>query len=105
MTAKETAGMVYHFPHFKVMMSILLIMSVGNIFRGDFGLFYTVPQNTGTLFPVTDVIDTYIYRSLMTLNNVGMATAAGLYQSAVGLVLVLVTNRIIKKISPDNAMF
>jgi len=93
------------FPHLKVMMSILLIMSVGNIFRGDFGLFYTVPQNTGTLFPVTDVIDTYIYRSLMTLNNVGMATAAGLYQSAVGLVLVLVTNRIIKKISPDNAMF
>lgn len=92
-------------PHLKVMMSIMLILAVGGIFRGDFGLFYTVPQNTGTLFPVTDVIDTYIYRSLMTLNNVGMATAAGLYQSVVGFVLVLATNRIIKKISPENAMF
>jgi len=93
------------FPHLKVMMSIMLILSVGGIFRGDFGLFYTVPQNTGTLFPVTDVIDTYIYRSLMTLNNVGMATAAGLYQSVVGFVLVMITNKIIEKVSPDNAMF
>ena len=92
-------------PHLKVMMSIMLILSVGGIFRGDFGLFYTVPQNTGTLFPVTDVIDTYIYRSLMTLNNVGMATAAGLYQSVVGFVLVMITNKIIEKVSPDNAMF
>jgi len=92
-------------PHLKIMMSIMLILSVGGIFRGDFGLFYTVPQNTGTLFPVTDVIDTYIYRSLMTLNNVGMATAAGLYQSVVGFVLVLTTNKIIKRVSPENAMF
>lgn len=92
-------------PHLKAMMTILLILNVGGIFRGDFGLFYTVPQNTGALYPVTDVIDTYIYRGLMTLNNVGMSTAAGLYQSAVGFVLVLTTNKIVSKISPENAMF
>ena len=87
------------------MMTILLILNVGGIFRGDFGLFYTVPQNTGALYPVTDVIDTYIYRGLMTLNNVGMSTAAGLYQSAVGFVLVLTTNKIVSKILPENAIY
>ena len=92
-------------PHLKAMMTIMLILSVGGIFRGDFGLFYTVPQDSGALYPVTDVIDTYIYRALMTLNNVGMATAAGLYQSVVGFLLVLVTNKITSKISPENAMF
>ncbi len=92
-------------PHLKAMMTILLILNVGNIFRGDFGLFYTVPQNTGILYPVTDVIDTYIYRGLMTLNNVGMSTAAGLYQSVVGFVLVLLTNKIVSRVSPENAMF
>jgi putative aldouronate transport system permease protein len=92
-------------PHLKAMMTILLILNVGSIFRGDFGLFYTVPQNTGILYPVTDVIDTYIYRGLMNLNNVGMSTAAGLYQSLVGFVLVLLTNKIISKVSPENAMF
>lgn len=92
-------------PHLKSMMTILLIINVGGIFRGDFGLFYTVPQDTGILYPVTDVIDTYIYRGLMTLNNLGMSTAAGLYQSVVGFVLVLVVNKIVSKIAPENAMF
>lgn len=87
------------------MMTIMFILSVGGIFRGDFGLFYTVPQDNGALYPVTDVIDTYIYRALMTLNNVGMATAAGLYQSIVGFILVLVTNKLTRRISPENAMF
>lgn len=65
-------------PYLKPMISILLIMNIGHIFRGDFGLFYTVPQNSGMLLPVTDVLDTYIYRGLTTLHNPGMAAAAGL---------------------------
>ncbi|MEA4889571.1 MAG: ABC transporter permease subunit [Clostridiaceae bacterium] len=92
-------------PHLKPMISILLIMSIGSIFRGDFGLFYLVPQNSGPLYAVTDVIDTYIYRAMTTLNNNGMATAAGLYQSIVCLILVLVANKIVARIEPDNAMF
>ena len=87
------------------MMTILLILAVGGIFRGDFGLFYTVTQNNGALYPVTDVIDTYIYRGLTTLNNTGMSTAAGLYQSVVGFILVMLTNKIVTKIEPENALF
>jgi putative aldouronate transport system permease protein len=92
-------------PHLRFIAGISLIMSMGSIFRGDFGLFYTVPMNTGTLFRVTDVLDTYIYRALTNLNNVGMSTAAGLYQSVVGLVLILIVNQAVKKIDPDNGMF
>ena len=92
-------------PHLRFVIGISLIMSLGGIFRGDFGLFYSVTKDSGRLYAVTDVIDTYIYRGLTKLSNVGMSTAAGLYQSVVGLVLVLAVNAIVNKIDPDSAMF
>ena len=92
-------------PHLHMVISISIIMAMGGIFRGDFGLFYVVTKNTGRLYPVTDVIDTYIYRALTQLSNVGMATASGMYQSVVGLVMVLVVNAVVNRIDPDSAMF
>lgn len=92
-------------PQLRPIICINLIRAVGGMFYSDFGLFYNVPQNTGALFSVTDTLDTYIYRGLASLNNAGMSTAAGLYQSVVGLILVLVANKIISKIYPDGAMF
>ncbi len=93
------------FPHLRFVIGISLIMALGGIFRGDFGLFYSVTKDSGRLYAVTDVIDTYIYRGLTKLSNVGMSTAAGLYQSVVGLILVLTVNAIVNKIDPDSAMF
>ncbi|MBQ8955273.1 MAG: sugar ABC transporter permease [Clostridia bacterium] len=92
-------------PHLRFVISISLIMSMGSIFRGDFGLFYSVTKNSGRIYPVTDVIDTYIYRGLITLGNVGMSTAAGLYQSVVGFLVLLGANWVVNKIDPDSAMF
>ena len=92
-------------PHLRYIVGISLILNMSSIFRGDFGLFYNVPMNQGKIYPVTDVIDTYIYRALTYLNNVGMSTAAGLYQSVVGFILVLVVNKIVNRIDPDSAMF
>ena len=92
-------------PHLRYIVGISLILSMSSIFRGDFGLFYNVPMNQGKIYPVTDLIDTYIYRALTYLNNVGMSTAAGLYQSVVGFVLVLIVNKIVNRIDPDSAMF
>lgn len=84
---------------------ILTILNVGKIFNSDFGLFYQLPRDSGALYSVTNTIDTFVYRGLMTLGDIGMSTAAGLYQSFVGLVLVLLTNYIVKKIDEENALF
>ena len=54
---------------------------------------------------MTNTIDTYVYRALIQLGDVGMASAAGVYQSIVGFVLILITNLIVRKISPENALF
>jgi len=92
-------------PLLKPTVIILTLMSIGRIFYSDFGLFYQVPQNSGSLFDVTQTIDTYVYRGLMELNNIGMAAAAALYQSVVGFVLVLGANAIVRKIDTENALF
>lgn len=84
---------------------ILTLMSIGKIFYSDFGLFYQVPMNSGPLMDVTSTIDTYVYRSLITLNNVGMSSAAGFYQSVVGFILVLLANYIVRRIDKDSALF
>ena len=92
-------------PLLKPTVIILTLMSVGRIFYSDFGLFYQVPQNSGRLFDVTQTIDTYVYRGLMELNNVGMSAAAALFQSVVGFVLVLSVNAIVRKFDSENALF
>ncbi len=83
---------------------INVILKIGNVFRSDFGLFYQLTRDVGTLYPTTDVIDTYIFRALRELGNIGMSSAVGAFQSVVGLILVLITNYVTKKINPDNAL-
>lgn len=84
---------------------IMTILKIGNIFRADFGLFYQLTRDVGQLYSTTDVMDTYIYRTLKVWNDVSLSSAAGLLQSVVGLVLVVATNTITKKIDSDYALF
>lgn len=92
-------------PLLKPLMIILTILAIGGIFRSDFGLFYQLPKDSGALYPVTNVIDTFVYRGLINMGDIGMSTAAGLYQSLVGLILILVANYIVRKIEKDHAIF
>ena len=84
---------------------MLTMMAVGRIFYSDFGLFYQVPQNSGALFPVTNTIDTYVYRGLLEAGNISMSAAAGFYQSIVGFILVLGANLLVRKYDSDSALF
>jgi len=91
-------------PSLKTMMTISVVLALGNIIKGDFGLFYQIPMNSPQLYPVTDIIDTYVYRSLLVLNDIGMASAAGFYQSIVGFVMVLMANLLVRKIDKEQAI-
>lgn len=92
-------------PGLKATVITLTLLNIGRIFYSDFGLFYQVPMNSGTLLNTTNVIDTYVYRALLQLGNIGMASAAGFYQSLVGFVVVLFSNFAVKKIDADSALF
>ncbi len=83
----------------------LLLLSIGRIFYSDFGLFYQVPMNSGVLFPTTNVIDTYVYRALVEQGNISMSSAAGVYQSLVGFVIVMVSNWVVRRVDKDQALF
>jgi putative aldouronate transport system permease protein len=84
---------------------LLAILSIGKIFYSDFGMFYFLTRDSGPLFPVTDVIDTYVYRALRVTGDIGMASAVGLYQSTVGFLLVLGTNFITRRVNRESAIF
>ncbi|WP_420818545.1 ABC transporter permease [Paenibacillus paeoniae] len=84
---------------------IMTLMQIGRIFYSDFGLFYQVTLDSGVLLPTTNVIDTYVYRSLLRNGDIGMSSAAGLYQSVVGFIIILASNYAVKKINPDNSLF
>lgn len=92
-------------PLLKKLTIIITIVAIGKIMFADFGLFYFIPKNTGILYGVTDVIDTYVYRALRVTADIGMSAAASFYQSFIGFTLVFITNFVIKKISPEDAMF
>ena len=92
-------------PMLKPTIVMLTLMSVGRIFYSDFGLFYQVPMNSGSLYPVTQTIDTYVFRGLLQLGNISMSSAAGVYQSLIGFILVLSANLAVRKIDPESALF
>lgn len=92
-------------PCLKKLAIMLFIMSVGGIFRSDFGLFYQVTRDVGTLYKTTDVMDTYIFRALKTVGDMSMSSAAGFLQSIVGFITVIITNTVVKRLDEDCAMF
>lgn len=92
-------------PLLKPTFILLLLFSLGGILRGQFDLFYQIIGNNGMLFATTDIIDTYVYRSLMINFDIGMGTAAGLYQSFFGFLLVMTVNYLIKRNYKEYALF
>lgn len=92
-------------PMLKTIIVIMLIMAVGRIFASDFGLFYNVSKNVGELYPVTMTIDVFVYNALTALQNIGMSSAAALFQSVCGLIMINLANAAVRKIDPASALF
>ena len=92
-------------PLLKPTIITLLILSVGRIFASDFSLFYQVPKNSGALYSATQTIDVFVYNALMQNSDYGMSSAASVFQSIVGFVLVIITNAIVRRTEKDAALF
>lgn len=84
---------------------IMVLLAVGQIFRGDFGMFYQLIGNNGVLLEVGDIIDLYVYRSMASSSNIGMASATGLYQSVLCFITITATNWLVKRFEPDYSLF
>lgn len=92
-------------PHLRRIVAILLIMSMGGVFRSDFGLFWFIPQNdvSGALLSTTETLDTYVYQMSILNFNYSTGTAISLVQSLVGMGTLLLTNYIVKIIDRESA--
>ncbi len=83
----------------------LLLFNVGKILKGQFDLFFQLVGTNGILFEKTDIIDTYVFRTITTNFNPGYSTAAGLYQSLFGFILIMTVNTLLRKFKPEYALF
>lgn len=87
------------------MITVMLLLSVGSVMRSDTGLFYQVTRNNGALYSTTQVIDSYVLNSILKSANFGFTAATSFFQSVVGLLLMLLSNGLVRKIAPENALF
>jgi len=87
------------------MVTVMLLLSVGNVMRSDTGLFYQVTRNNGALYSTTQVIDSYVLNQILHSSNFGYTAAASFFQSVIGLLLMLLANFTVRKIEPEGALF
>jgi len=92
-------------PLLRPIILLMLLLGVGRIFYGDFGMIYAIVGDIGVLYPTTDVIDTFAYRALRQLGNFSTSSAVVLYQSVMGLITVVIFNAIAKRIDTDSRLF
>jgi putative aldouronate transport system permease protein len=103
----DRLGRIWHItvPMLKTTTAMLLILSIGSIFYGDFGMIFALIGDNPMLRSTTDIIDIYVYRALRVNNDIGMSSAVGLFQSVIGFITVITANRIVKKLDADSALF
>ena len=92
-------------PTLKPTVVILFLFAIGGILKGNFGLFYNLVGANSMLYGTTDIIETYVYRSMMNSFNFSQSSAVGLFQSVVGFFIVIGANAVVKKLEPDYALF
>ena len=91
-------------PQLSKVIIVMMLLALGHILSTDFGLFYQVTRNSGSIMSSTETIDVFVYKALMENSNYGFSAAAGLLQNAIGCVLLFTANRIIKKVDPEGGI-
>ncbi|MNI61539.1 putative multiple-sugar transport system permease YteP [compost metagenome] len=86
-------------------MITLTLLQVGRIMNADFGMFYAIVGENAAIYQTADVIDTFIFRSLRLNGDIGMASAAGFYQSVISFVIIMICNKLAKRLNEDSSLF
>lgn len=81
---------------------VLFIFRVGSVMNAGFDQIYALSNSL--VVSKIDIIDTYVFKIGIEQAKFSEATAAGLFKSAIGLVLVLTTNYLAKKVDPDSGI-
>lgn len=92
-------------PSIRPLITIITILALGRILNGDIGLFYNVTLDSPILYPATDVIDTYVFRAVKGMSDIGLTSAVALYQSVCGFILIMIVNGVVKKFNEDESLF
>ena len=93
------------FPAIRPTIITVILLNLGRILRGDFQMFYQIIGNNGQLFKNSDIIDTFVFRSLLQSSDLGMTAAASFYQSILCFIIIVTVNAIVKRIDADYALF
>jgi len=91
-------------PMLRPTIATIFILRTGSLLTSDFGLFYQVPMDSNSLQPVTQTLDVYVYKALMTQANFGFSAAASLLQNVVGCILLILTNMVVRRIDEDSSL-
>ena len=86
------------------MAAMVLILRMGSVVSSGVEPFYSLTLNSSALYETTDVLGTYLFRGLSG-TDIGVNTAISLAQNLVGIILVVTTNKIVKKINSDMALY
>ncbi len=92
-------------PLIRPLIIINVLLAIGRIFFANFDFIYNVTRDSSLLLPVVNVIDTFVYRSLSSVGNFNLASAAGFFQAVMGLILVLFANALVRRVDKDQALF
>ena len=92
-------------PLLRPIMSIMLILAIGSIFRSDFGLFYQATRDSGRLTSLTETIDVHVFKALLVVPNINISSSTSLLQSICGCIMIVLSNVAVKRIDPEAGLF
>lgn len=87
-------------PAIRGVIIVLFILRLGDIMEVGFEQIFLMYN--GAVSQVAEVFDTYVYRMGIEQGDFSYSTAVGLFKSVVGLVLVVISNRIVKRLGHEG---
>jgi putative aldouronate transport system permease protein len=89
-------------PSISPVITMVVLLRLGTILDAGFNqmfMLYSVP-----VYSVADIIDTWVYRSGLLEFKFSLATAVGIFKGIIGLILITVSNKLVKRFSDNSLM-